>query len=143
MGLLDSKDDVDENMDKNDGRVVSNFINNALKNKDLQIYGDGTQTRSLIYIDDQIKGLVQLIHSDIFLANIGSEFEIDMKSFAEKILEMIPESTSQIVFTEKLLDDPKQRRGCYSEMYSLGWYPKVDLNIGLQHTIDYYRKLLE
>lgn len=129
------------NMDKNDGRVVSNFINNALENKDLEIYGNGTQTRSLIYIDDQIQGLITLMHSNLFLANVGSEFEIDVKSFAFKILELIPESKSKIVFKDKLMDDPMQRRGDYSEMYSLGWKTKIQLDLGLKLTIEYYKSL--
>jgi UDP-glucuronate decarboxylase len=130
-------------MDKNDGRVVSNLINQALSNSDLTIYGNGEQTRSFCYIDDQINGLIKLMNSDyIYPVNIGNPYEINMKQLAETILKLT-ESNSIIVYKELPSDDPTNRKPDISRAKNiLNWEPKYDLEKGLMKTIEYFSQKL-
>lgn len=127
-------------MDKNDGRVVSNLINQALTNNDLTIYGNGEQTRSFCYIEDQIDGLVKLMNSNyIYPVNIGNPYEINMKQLAGTILKLT-ESKSKIVYKELPSDDPTNRKPDISKAKNiLNWEPKYDLEKGLIKTIEYFR----
>lgn len=100
-------------MHPHDGRVISNFIMQALANKDITIYGDGTQTRSFQYIDDLIEGMIQMMNNPsnfIGPVNLGTQYEFSIQELAETILKLIPESTSKIVYCPLPYDDPKQRR---------------------------------
>jgi UDP-glucuronate decarboxylase len=130
-------------MDPLDGRVVSNFIVEALKNEDITIYGDGNQTRSFQYVDDLIEGLVLLMENKIGFTgpvNMGNPIEFTVKDFAEKILEMIPESSSKIVYRDLPGDDPKLRKPDISlAKEKLGWEPKTGLDEGLKKAIEYFR----
>jgi UDP-glucuronate decarboxylase len=127
-------------MDKNDGRVVSNLINQALTNNDLTIYGNGEQTRSFCYIEDQINGLIKLMNSDyIYPVNIGNPYEINMKQLANTIL-CLTKSKSRIVYKELPSDDPTNRKPDISRARNiLNWDPKYDLENGLTKTIEYFR----
>ncbi len=131
------------NMNIDDGRVVSNFIVQALKNKNITIYGDGSQTRSFQYVDDLIEGMVKMMDNEsgfIGPVNLGNPIEFTIKELAEKVLEMIPESKSKIVFKELPEDDPKQRKPDISlAREKLGWAPKIELKEGLKKTIEYFK----
>lgn len=129
-------------MDKNDGRVVSNLINQALSNSDLTIYGNGEQTRSFCYINDQIDGLVRLMNSDyIYPVNIGNPYEINMMQLASSILKLTG-SSSSIVYKELPSDDPTNRKPDISRARNiLNWDPKYDLENGLMKTIEYFREV--
>jgi UDP-glucuronate decarboxylase len=130
------------NMHPNDGRVVSNFIVQALKNEDITIYGDGSQTRSFQYIDDLIAGLTALMDNENIIGpvNLGNPEELNMKELAEKVLELIPESTSKIVYKALPSDDPKQRQPDISlAKKELDWEPKIKVDEGLGKTIEYFR----
>ncbi|OGI41723.1 MAG: NAD-dependent dehydratase [Candidatus Moranbacteria bacterium RIFOXYD1_FULL_44_9] len=135
------------NMDPDDGRVVSNFITQALKNEDLTIYGDGMQTRSFQYIDDLVAGIIKMMDNEKnFLGpvNLGNPDEFTVKELAEKILEMLPESKSKIVYQDLPQDDPKQRKPDISlAKKELTWEPKIRLEEGLKKTIDYFRTVLD
>jgi UDP-glucuronate decarboxylase len=130
-------------MDKNDGRVVSNLINQALNNSPLTLYGNGEQTRSFCYIDDQIDGLIKLMNSDyIYPVNIGNPYEINMKQLAETILKLT-KSNSVIVYKELPSDDPTNRKPDISRAKNiLNWDPKYVLEKGLMKTIEYFSKQL-
>ncbi len=130
------------NMHPNDGRVVSNFIVQALKNEDITIYGDGSQTRSFQYIDDLIAGLTALMNNENLIGpvNLGNPEELNMKELAEKVLKFIPESTSKIIYKELPQDDPKQRQPDISlAKKELHWEPKIKVDEGLGKTIEYFR----
>ena len=131
-------------MDPLDGRVVSNFIVQALKNEDLTIYGDGSQTRSFQYIDDLIEGMIRLMDNQIgFIGpvNIGNQGEFTVKQLAEKVLSLLPESRSKIVYKELPGDDPKVRRPDNSlAKEKLDWEPKISLDQGILPTIEYFRE---
>ncbi|NCU42565.1 MAG: NAD-dependent epimerase/dehydratase family protein, partial [Candidatus Moranbacteria bacterium] len=131
------------NMHPGDGRVVSNFIVQALKNQDITIYGDGMQTRSFQYVDDLVEGMVRMMRNeDNFIGpvNIGNPREFTMKQLAEEILKLIPESTSKIVYKPLPQDDPKQRRPDITlAKEKLDWEPKIHLQEGLTKTIAYFR----
>ncbi len=135
------------NMHPGDGRVVSNFIVQALKDENITIYGDGLQTRSFQYVDDLIEGMTRMMNNDkdfIGPVNLGNPNEFTIKQLAEKILEMIPESKSKIIYKELPQDDPRQRQPdikIAKEM--LGWEPKIQLEDGLVKTIDYFRKIIK
>lgn len=135
------------NMDPRDGRVVSNFINQALKNKDLTIYGDGSQTRSFQYIDDLLEGMVLMMNNEkkfVGPVNMGNPDEFTVKELAEKVLAMIPESKSKIIFQDLPQDDPKQRKPNISlAKKELDWEPKIRLEEGLKKTIEYFRKVIK
>lgn len=133
-------------MNTNDGRVVSNFIVQALRNKDITIYGDGMQTRSFQYIDDLIEGIVRMMDTpDDFLGpvNIGNPGEFTMLELAQKVIEMI-NSKSKIVFMPLPSDDPKQRRPdiTLAKERLEGWTPQVKLEDGLRKTIEYFESML-
>ena len=135
-------------MDPNDGRVISNFITQALQNKDITIYGDGSQTRSFQYIDDLLIGIDKVMHNttDDFHGpvNIGSEFEFTIKELAELVLKMIPESKSKIVYKELPKDDPIQRKTDNTKLYNKTHHvSSITLEEGLQKTIKYFRSLYE
>jgi UDP-glucuronate decarboxylase len=133
-------------MHPNDGRVVSNFIVQALTGQDITIYGDGSQTRSFQYIDDLVEGMVRMMaNTDGFVGpvNLGNPGEFTIKELAEKILSLIPESGSKIVFKELPQDDPRQRRPDISlAKEKLGWEPAIPLGTGLVATINYFKELL-
>ena len=127
----------------NDGRVVSNFIVQALKGEEITIYGDGLQTRSFCYVTDTVNGLFALMNNqDHGPFNIGNENEITIKELAEKIRSKInPEL--KIVYKDLPKDDPNQRRPCLKKAKSkLNFFPLVNIEIGLDHTISYFRGLL-
>jgi UDP-glucuronate decarboxylase len=128
-------------MHPNDGRVVSNFIVQALKGEDITIYGDGLQTRSFCYVDDLIDGMVRMMNNDQALTgpvNIGNPVEFSMRELAENVIRLTG-SKSKIAFMPLPSDDPKQRRPDISLAKSkLGWSPKVDLESGLRRTIEYF-----
>jgi UDP-glucuronate decarboxylase len=127
-----------------DGRVVSNFIVQALQGKDLTIYGDGTQTRSFCYVDDLIEGFVRLMNhpSQTGPVNIGNPGEFTMLELAEMVLKKVG-GPSKVTHLPLPGDDPKQRRPDISLAEAdLGWKPKVALEDGLDPTIEYFRKLL-
>ena len=132
------------NMTTNDGRVVTNFINQAINGKDITINGDGNQTRSFQYIDDLIDGLIKVMNTgDEFIKplNLGNPNEISMNELASKILSLT-NSKSSITFKDLPLDDPKRRKPDISKaIKSLNWKPKYDIDYGLVKTIEYFKKL--
>jgi UDP-glucuronate decarboxylase len=131
-------------MAMNDGRVVSNFIVQALRNENLTVYGDGSQTRSLCYVDDLISGLVKLFFNaeTIGPVNLGNPEPLTMKELAEEIVKLT-NSSSKIEFRELPLDDPKQREPDITlAKNSLNWSPKVSRDLGLKKTIDYFSKFV-
>ena len=134
------------NMDPNDGRVVSNFIIQALQNHDITIYGDGSQSRSFQYIDDLIEGMVRMMNNEegfIGPVNIGNPDEFTIKELAEKVLALLPKSKSKIVYKPLPQDDPRQRQPDISlAKEKLGWEPKTKLNEGLIKTIEYFRTVI-
>jgi len=125
-------------MQLNDGRVVTNFIFQALQDNNITIYGDGSQTRSFSYVEDTVDGIISLMQSneyDVF--NIGNPNEITVLELAQKIIELT-NSKSEIVFKSLPSDDPKQRKPDISKAKSkLGWEPKVNLEDGLIKTIEW------
>ena len=132
-------------MDPNDGRVISNFVCQALSNKPITIYGDGSQTRSFQYIDDLIYGMTEFMKNDEFgPINIGNPEEFTINELANLVLELIPESTSEIIYKELPKDDPLQRKADISKAYKMfGYKPKIKLKDGLQKVIEYFKKELK
>lgn len=131
-------------MDPNDGRVVSNFINQALRGEPLSVYGDGQQTRSFCYVDDLIEGMIRLMDQDesIGPVNIGNPTENTMLELAEQVLAAVG-SDSTVAHKELPADDPKQRCPDITRARELlRWEPKVDLAAGLKNTVEYYRELM-
>ena len=129
----------------NDGRVVSNFIVQALKGEDLTIYGDGSQTRSFCYVDDLIEGFVRMMNQDKIIGpvNIGNPGEFTMLELAKEVLDLTG-SKSKIVYKPLPGDDPKMRRPNIDLAKSaLGWEPTIPLRQGLEKTIVYFDKLLK
>jgi len=128
-----------------DGRVVSNFIVQALRGVDLTVYGDGTQTRSFCYVDDLIEGFVRFMAQDEFIGpvNLGNPGEFTMLELAELVLKKTG-SKSKIVFRPLPADDPKQRRPNISLAHEKlsGWQPKVPLEEGIERTVAHFRKAL-
>ena len=128
-------------MSENDGRVVSNFIIQALKGEDITVYGDGSQTRSFCYVDDLIDGIIRMMHAENFTGpvNIGNPRESTILELAEIILQLTG-SKSKIIYKPVPSDDPIQRCPNISlANEKLGWSPKVKLEDGLKATIDYFR----
>jgi dTDP-glucose 4,6-dehydratase len=126
----------------NDGRVLPAFIGQALRGEDLTVFGDGSQTRSFCYIDDQVDGIFKLLMSDYHLpVNIGNPDEITILQFAEEIIKLT--GTSQKIITKPLpQDDPKQRQPDITKARKLlGWEPKVSRSEGLKITYDYFKSL--
>lgn len=132
-------------MHPNDGRVVSNFIVQALQGKDITIYGDGQQTRSFCYVDDLIDAMVSMMNSEEGFAgpvNIGNPGEFTMLQLAETVLKLSG-SKSKIVYQPLPSDDPKQRQPNIDlAKAKLGWQPKVHLEDGLKETIAYFKKVV-
>jgi len=132
-------------MSPNDGRVVSNFIMQALNGKDITIYGDGNQTRSFCYVDDLIEGMVRFMNCNGFLGpvNIGNPSEFTIRELAEKVIHLTG-SKAQIIKCQLPSDDPRQRQPDISlAREKLGWQPAIPLDEGLEKTIEYFRKKLE
>jgi UDP-glucuronate decarboxylase len=132
------------NMHPNDGRVVSNFIIQALKNEDITIYGDGSQSRSFCYVDELIDGFIRLMASDDFTGpvNLGNPVEFTIKELAEKVIKMT-NSKSKITLNPLPQDDPKQRQPDITlAKKELNWEPKIKLEEGLVKTIKYFETLL-
>ena len=133
-------------MHPSDGRVVSNFIVQALRGEDITVYGDGSQTRSFCYVDDLIEGLVRMMGTDERVTgplNLGNPSEVTMRELASTIVRLT-ESTSKLVFRPLPPDDPRQRRPdiTLARAELGGWQPAVGLEAGLIKTIEYFRALL-
>jgi UDP-glucuronate decarboxylase len=130
------------NMAKNDGRVVSNFIIQALNNEDITIYGNGSQTRSFCYVDDLTDGLISLMETDYNKpVNIGNPDERTILELAQKIIKLT-NSTSKIIFKELPSDDPIRRKPNITLAQNLlNWKPSTNIDDGLQKTIDYFKML--
>lgn len=132
-------------MHPNDGRVVSNFIVQALRGEDITIYGDGSQTRSFCYVDDLIEGFVRLMASHDHVTgpiNIGNPGEFTIRQLAETVLDMVG-GKSRLVMMPLPQDDPKQRQPDITlARQTLGWEPKIKLEEGLGKTVEYFRKFL-
>ena len=128
-------------MAENDGRVVSNFMLQALRNQDITVFGQGQQTRSFCYVSDLIDGMIKMMENEqgfIGPVNLGNPVENTILEFAQKIVS-ITASTSQIIYKPLPQDDPKQRRPDISlANQKLGWYPLIDLETGLKATADYF-----
>jgi UDP-glucuronate decarboxylase len=126
--------------------VVSNFIVQALKNEDITIFGDGSQTRSFCYVDDLIDGLVRMMNNSSGFAgpvNIGNPVEFTMRELAQTVIRL-SRSGSQLVFAPLPSDDPRQRQPDIAQARErLGWEPTVALEAGLERTIAYFRRVLE
>lgn len=133
------------NMHPADGRVVSNFIVQALQNKDITIFGDGSQTRSFQYVDDLIEGMIRMMNKNKFTGpvNLGNPNEFTIMELAKKVLQIIPESQSKFIFKELPSDDPLQRQPDITlAKQELDWEPKIQLEEGLKKTIEYFKKKL-
>jgi len=133
-------------MKPNDGRVISNFVIQALKGEDLTIYGDGSQTRSFCYVDDMVDGIIRMMNSANGFAgpvNLGNPEEISILNLAELIIDLTS-SKSKIVFTPLPQDDPTRRCPDINlAKKKLDWKPTVDLKLGLQNTIEYFISLIK
>jgi UDP-glucuronate decarboxylase len=132
-------------MHPNDGRVVSNFIVQALRGENITIYGDGSQTRSFCYVDDLIEGFVRLMASCKDVTgpiNLGNPGEFTIKQLAEMVIEMVG-GKSKLVFEPLPQDDPRQRRPDISlAKKTIDWEPKIKLENGLEKTIEHFRRLI-
>lgn len=132
-------------MHPNDGRVVSNFIMQALQNKDITIFGKGTQTRSFCYVDDLLDGLVRMMGTNdrvIGPINMGNPFEFSMNELANLVIKLT-DSKSKLVFLPLPSDDPLQRKPDISKAKEiLNWEPKIELEEGLKETIKYFKKIV-
>jgi UDP-glucuronate decarboxylase len=129
-------------MMRNDGRVVSNFIIQALNNEKISIYGTGNQTRSFCYVDDLIDGLIKLMNSKEEITgpiNLGNPQEVTMLELAQTIIE-VTNSGSELQFTNLPSDDPLKRNPDISlAIQTLDWMPKVDLDAGIRRTVEYFK----
>lgn len=134
------------NMHPNDGRVVSNFIVQCLKNKDITIYGDGNQSRSFQYVDDLIEGMTKMMATSsdfIGPVNIGNPTEFTILELAQAVIKLT-NSKSKLIFKRLPMDDPQQRRPDISlAKEKLNWTPKIELEEGLKKTIEYFDNLLK
>ncbi len=130
-------------MQLNDGRVVPNFMKQALRGEDLTVYGDGRQTRSFCYVSDEIDGFLRLANSDEHLpVNIGNPYEFTILECAQLVLKVVG-SKSKLRYEPLPQDDPRQRRPDITKARQLlGWEPKVDLESGLRLSLDYFKKAL-
>lgn len=134
-----------ENMQLDDGRIIPNFIPQALKNEPITVYGNGEQTRSFCYVSDMVSGLCELMFSDISgeVFNIGNPEEYKVIEVAKKIKE-ICKSSSKIVFMELPKDDPTKRKPDISKIKKeLNWSPKVSFGEGIEKTIEYFKKVIQ
>jgi nucleoside-diphosphate-sugar epimerase len=135
------------NMDPEDGRMLPNFITQALNNKPITIYGDGQFTRSLCYVQDLVNGMVAIMESERPDAagrvyNVGNPEEHTILDYAKMVLELIPSSTSKIVYEPPVPDDPSRRKPDISRAKAeLGWQPSVPLRDGMHKTISYFREV--
>ncbi|HNW25859.1 MAG TPA: SDR family oxidoreductase [Candidatus Gastranaerophilaceae bacterium] len=131
------------NMDPNDGRVVSNFIIQALKGEDITVYGDGNQTRSFCYVDDLVDGIIKMMNNSqgfIGPVNLGNPSERTILDFAKMIIEMT-ETKSKIIHKPLPSDDPMQRKPDLTvAKRELGWQPTTDIKVGIAKTIEYFSK---
>lgn len=130
---------------KNDGRVISNFIIQALENKDITVYGSGNQTRSFCYVDDQIEGLYRLMNMESYVGpiNIGNPNELTVLDIANTIIRLT-NSESKIIFKSLPSDDPTKRKPDINKAKKyLNWEPNVDLESGLVKTISYFKNILK
>jgi len=132
-------------MHPSDGRVVSNFIVQALRGEDIHIYGDGLQTRSFCYVDDLVEGMVRMMETEPGFTgpvNLGNPGEFTVLELAEKVIDLVG-SRSRLMHMPLPPDDPKQRKPDIAlAKAKLGWEPKIDLEDGLKETIRYFRKTL-
>jgi len=132
-------------MHPNDGRVVSNFIVQALQNHDVSVYGNGSQTRSFCYVDDMVEGLIRMMDAPdevIGPVNLGNPEEFSIRDLAEEIIQLTG-SRSKIIFKPLPQDDPLQRKPDISlAKERLAWKPKIPLKDGLHHTIAYFKEML-
>ncbi|WP_250433647.1 UDP-glucuronic acid decarboxylase family protein [Hanstruepera flava] len=126
----------------NDGRVIPAFMGQALRGEDLTVFGDGSQTRSFCFVDDQVEGIFRLLFSDYsYPVNIGNPHEISIKDFAEEIIKLTG-TKQQIIYKELPVDDPLQRQPDISLAKKLlGWTPKIGRAEGMQRTFEYFKKL--
>ena len=136
-------------MDLNDGRVVPNFVKQAVKNEPVTIYGDGTATRSFTYVSDLVEGMLRLLMSDEPMpVNVGNPREMTMTEFADAVLKAAgPDCKSKAIYIqpnkERIADDPQRRRPDITRARAiLGWEPKVPLEDGLRETIAYFRSVI-
>jgi UDP-glucuronate decarboxylase len=128
------------NMHPNDGRVVSNFIVQALNNEDITIYGDGTQTRSFCYVDDLVDGFIKMMNSNLTgPINLGNPNEFTILELAKKVISLT-NSNSKLIYKDLPQDDPKQRQpDIFLAKKELNWNPNIELNEGLEKTIKYFK----
>lgn len=128
----------------NDGRVIPAFMGQALRGEDLTIFGDGSQTRSFCYVDDQVEGIYRLLLSDYaYPVNIGNPHEISIKDFAEEIIKLTG-TNQKVIYKDLPVNDPMQRQPDISLAKKLlGWEPKVDRAEGMKITYDYFKSLTE
>ena len=135
------------NMSMNDGRVVSNFIVQALKDEDITIYGDGSQTRSFCYVSDLVDGLIKMMNLDGDFTgpvNLGNPGEFTIKELAEEVLRQIGNTRSKLIYKPLPADDPTQRKPDITLAQKvLGWSPTIPLKDGLALTIDYFREVIK
>jgi UDP-glucuronate decarboxylase len=127
-----------------DGRVISNFIMQALNNKDITIYGDGEQTRSFCYVDDLIRGMIKVMHTPEQITgpiNLGNPIEISVLNVAQKIIKLT-RSKSKIVHKNSVEDDPRYRQPDITLAKRLiDWNPSIDFDKGLKYTVNYFKAL--
>ena len=130
-------------MRPDDGRAVSNFIVQALQGQDITVFGDGSQTRSFCYVDDEVRGFLALLDADtVGPVNIGNPHEYTILELAEMVI-AVTGSSSQVVFEPLPVDDPTQRKPDISRAQQLlGWEPTVDLRTGIERTTEYFRRIL-
>jgi UDP-glucuronate decarboxylase len=132
-------------MQANDGRVVSNFIVQALQGQDITIYGDGSQTRSFCYVDDLVDGILKFAVTDKNITgpiNLGNPGEFSMLELAETVIRLTG-SKSKVVFRDLPSDDPRQRKPIIDKAHELlAWEPKINLEAGLIKTIDYFKGVI-
>jgi len=126
----------------NDGRVIPTFMGQALRGEDLTVFGDGSQTRSFCYVDDQVEGIYRLLMSDYELpVNIGNPNEITIKDFAEEIIKLT-NSSQKVIYKDLPIDDPMQRQPDISLAKKLlDWEPKIGREEGMQKTFAYFNSL--
>tara|TARA_R110000868_G_scaffold119018_10_gene315337 strand:+ start:6542 stop:7528 length:987 start_codon:yes stop_codon:yes gene_type:complete len=128
----------------NDGRVIPAFMGQALRGEDLTVFGDGLQTRSFCYVDDQVEGIYRLLLSDyVYPVNIGNPHEITISDFAEEIIKLTG-TTQKVIYKDLPINDPMQRQPDISLARKLlGWEPKVDRAEGMKITFNYFKRLTE
>ncbi|GLR18388.1 UDP-glucuronic acid decarboxylase family protein [Portibacter lacus] len=128
----------------NDGRALPAFFSQAIRNEDITVFGDGSQTRSFCYVSDLVEGIYRLLLSDYHLpVNIGNPVEITIKEIAEEVLRYVPGSTSKIIHVDLPKDDPKKRRPDITKAKELlNWEPNIDRQAGLDVTFEYFKEVL-